>query len=240
MRRLSLFLACLLWPALSWGAVAHQTTTGYTQSTLANSKTQSFTVSSGSNLCLIVTVGIETASRTVSGITFNGVALTKKSDHSYLTPTPPIRSEIWYLVNPAVTSANVVITIASSQTAIFSGGITSVTGCHQTTPLGTAVESGATAANPSVTVTDGATGDLVLDFLVENWGAVTVGAGQTVRFDNGCLTAFCYHGSTEPGAASVTMSWTHSSADRLLVGINIFQATGTTDETFGFRKRLPQ
>lgn len=208
-------------------AVAHVSTTAYQQTTLASSHTiSSYAVSSGSNRALVVTVAIETNSRTVSGITFNtSEAFTLKSTHTHTPGAGPLfRVEIWHLVAPSVTTADIVISL-SGGTAKFSGGVTQATGVDQTTPLGTAVESGAATANPSVTVTDGATGDLVLDILHEAAGTATAGAGQTSRYDNIGLEFYFTHGSTEPGASSVTMSWTMAAAERLLVAINIRQVS---------------
>lgn len=208
-------------------AVAHVSTTAYEQTTNAASKTiASYVVSSGSNRALIVTVALEVDARTVSGITFNTTeAFTLKSAHTYTPGSgPQFRIEVWRLLAPSVTTASIVISLAGG-TATFSGGVHQLTGVDQTTPLGTAVTSGAATANPSVTVADGSTGDLVLDILQESVGVATVGAGQTLGYDNTGLSFYFTHGSREAGAASVAMSWTMSAGERHLVAINIFQVS---------------
>jgi hypothetical protein len=227
LRRLWLVLALIsLVPVGSWAAVVHQSTTTFLNNIADTSHTESVTVSSGSNRVLIVGVGIEDAANTVSTLTNDGTGLTFHSRHAC---TPVSTIEWWYQINPPVATANVVITLSGSEQ--FSGGITVVTGAHQTTPLGTAVyaDAGGTcgsAANPSVTITDGATGDLVIDLVMESLGGNTVGAGQTERYANTCLASYCAHGSTEPGASSVTMSWTQGASDRHLGAVNIFQSAG--------------
>lgn len=234
---IGLLLACLLWPSLSHAAVAHVATTAYEQTTLASSKTlASYVVGAGSDRAIVCFVAFETNSRTVSGITYNtSENFTFKSAHTYAGGIT-YRIEVWHLVNPSVTTANLVISIAGG-TASFSGGCTNVTGADQTTPLGTAVASGAATANPSVTVADGATGDLVLDCLQETNGVATAGAGQTNLYNNTAMGVAFTRGSREAGAASVAMSWTMGAAERLLVGINVRQATAAGAETFGFYKR---
>lgn len=220
-------LALLLLPGLSWGAVVVVSTAEVLQATLAASKTQSVTVSAGSDRCLVVPVAFDLDGRTVSGITFNGSEnFVKKSDHTYVTGAPSMRTEFWYLINPTVTTANVVISIAGG-TARFAGAVFAVTGCHQTTPLGTAVTSGSGTANASVTVADGATGDLVIDLIQDGAGdADPVGAGQT-QVGYTVLDVYAIGTSYEAGAASVAMSWTNTAAERHLAAINIFQASGS-------------
>lgn len=217
-------------------AVAHVSTTAYEQTTLAASKTiASYTVSSGSDRCLVIPVAIETNSRTVSGITFNASENFVFKEVDTYAGGITYRVEWWYLVNPSVTTANIVISI-SGGTARFSGGIHQLTGVDQTTPLGTSVSSGAATANASVTVADGTTGDLVLDILQETAGVATVGAGQTLLYDNTGLSIAFTHGSREAGASSVAMSWTHGAAERLLSAINVFQVTA---ESSTVAQRIP-
>lgn len=229
MRRLllSLILACLLGsPIPGWAAVAHQSSTAFTNTPADTSHTQSVTVSTGSDLVMVVAVGIEDETNTVSSITFNGSALTFHSRHAC---SPVSTLEWWYMVNPTVTTANVVVTVTGSEQ--FSGGVMVFTGAKQTSPLGTPTYNGSggtcgTGANPSITLTDGTTGDMAIDLFMESAGSVTVGAGQTERWANSCLSSYCSHGSTEAGAASVTMSWTMGATDRHLSAVTLFQATG--------------
>lgn len=205
-------------------AVAHIQTVGFDQSTVASLHTiSSFTVSAGANRALIAMVGIEVEGRTVSGITWNGSEnFTVKSTHTGTTGTPDSRVEIWHLVAPTETTADIVIALAGG-TATFSGGVTYATGVHQVTPLGLAATSDGSTANPAVNVTDSAVGDLVIDLLHDSFGDGVAGAGQTGRYDNTAQTSYFSHGSTEPGAASVTMSWTQSGSPRHLVAINVRQ-----------------
>jgi hypothetical protein len=172
---------------------------------------------------LIASVGIETSGRTGASIVFNGTeSLTLKSRHTNAGGDQII--EWWHRVNPTATTANCVLTFGGG-TARASGAYTRVTGAHQTTPLGTAgVSEG--SGNRSVTITDGATNDLVIDHLMDQAGDAAVGAGQTLRWGPLSNAANVNNGSTEPGAASVTMSWTLSGFAAFQAAINIKQATG--------------
>lgn len=92
------------------------TTTSTAQA--ASSITFSHTVNTQSNQILVVTSGIEDdATTAITGITYNGVALTS----SVNTTNSNRRAEIWYLLNPPTGTANVVITYAATVTDIIAG-----------------------------------------------------------------------------------------------------------------------
>jgi hypothetical protein len=112
-------------------------------------------------------------------------------------------------VNPTAKTATMRVTLSAGDGGGTFVAVSSFTGVHQTTPLGTpATATGGVGTTPTVTVT-AATGDLVVDFMgtKETTGNKTAGAGQTERWDgfNGDADGA---GSTEAGAASVVMNWT--------------------------------
>jgi hypothetical protein len=84
----------------------------------------------------------------------------------------------------------------------------SFTGVDQVTPIGTANTATGNSTAPSVVIS-AATDDLVFAHTtIEHAGTLSVGAGQTSRYSFIGSSGFNkYAGSTEPGAASVTMSW---------------------------------
>lgn len=139
------------------------------------------------------------------------------------------RSEQWGKIAPATGANNIVITVASA-TGIVGGG-ESVTGADQ----GSGWQNGATASGvsttPSVSVTS-ATGNLVVDAMVNGVNTsdlptATVGAGQTQRWNDQLTNKIRGAGSTEPGAGSVTMSWSLSSSDTWgICGVDIIAAAG--------------
>jgi len=188
------------------------------------SLTYALTVPAGTDRALIVSVQLGsdcagTAVPTVSGVTYATVALTRIT--SILgTPCAPgtTRSEQWQLVAPATGTNNVVVTLSgATQSSIHSGALL-FTGVHQTTPVrafnsASGGPASGNGASSTVNVTSAA-GDMVVNTVGQGCGITS--AGQTQRFLNNvnCGTTLNNSGgSTAPGAASVTMTWTFTSAD---------------------------
>ena len=164
---------------------------------------------------LILVVGVETLRysatyplQAVTGITYNGVALTKIDSQE---AGVYCRAELWYLMAPTTGAHNIIVTLAGVTGNII-GGATSWTGADQSMPLGTAAKATGTTSPITVNVVS-ATGEIVVDSAsASNSSAITltVGAGQTQEWN---LTPADYRvgaGSYEDGAALVTMSWTLS------------------------------
>jgi hypothetical protein len=167
----------------------------------------SHTVGTGMKRLLIVGVSLR-GSQSVSGVTYGGIVLSNAVD--VLGAGNQNRASMWYLVAPASGTATVTVTLAGSAAVI--GGAVSLSGVDQTAPLGTAVSANGTSASPSVTVSS-ATTQLVIDTMATNGdgGPQSAAGGQTEEWNTGTGTSggdARGGGSTQPGAASVTMSWT--------------------------------
>ena len=96
-------------------------------------------------------------------------------------------------------------------------GVISMTGVHQSTPVGTpATTAAATGANPSVSVGSVGADDLVVDHIyAEN--VPTVGADQNERYSEIAIGGFeSMKGSSQLGSLGGTMSWTMASGPRAL------------------------
>ena len=176
----------------------------------------------GTNLALIVDVTYyHTAARSVSGVTYAGVAMTSIGG---ITRTGfNMRTEQWKLSAPANGANNVVITMDGTTSEIQAGAI-SATGAHQTTAslTGTQATAQGNSTTPSVAVTS-ATNEMVVDSVVADGpGSFTAGTGQTSRWS--LPTGIGGAGSTEAGAASVTMSWTITSGEWAICGVSIKEA----------------
>jgi hypothetical protein len=186
------------------GAIAFDAASS-SQADNTSSLTWSHTTSAGSDRILIVGVSSD-QNDPVSTITYNGVNLTKLESEKYGFVN---KVELWYLVNPSSGTHNVVVTLSSSSDGLGGGAVT-YTGVDQSTPVGTAVKNNGYNLNPTVTVSSAAD-ELVIDVLcVDDGGAtITVGGGQTTRYSSN-PSENLGRGSSEPGAASVTMSWTLS------------------------------
>ncbi len=184
-------------------------TTSSANSAIGNSLTFSHTVNSGSNRILIVEVGIRQggANETVASITYGGQALTLAGTAELNTQAD---AEIWYLLAPAVGTANVVVTLNGGHP--FVAGATDYFGVDQSTPLGTLAAATGSNSTPSVNVSS-APGQLVVDMVVAQGDSNSIavsGSGQVQLWNQntGSSGGDARGGdSYQNGASSVTMSW---------------------------------
>ena len=193
---------------------SNSASSGMTAVAGATSLTWSHTVSAGSNVALFVGISIEAGSGASTGVTYGGTAMTLvgRSTGSHVV-------EIWKLVAPTAGTANIVATFNGTVQVV--GGGAAFNGVDQTTPTGVFAGAGGTSTTPTVNASSAA-GDLVLDTLYGNDGpTATPGAGQTSQWtlatgSGGGKARGA--GSTEAGAASVTMSYTLSSSLEWQIG----------------------
>ncbi|HEX9823253.1 MAG TPA: fibronectin type III domain-containing protein, partial [Actinomycetota bacterium] len=183
------------------------------------SLTWSHTVGSDSNRVLVVGVSIRKSAKTVTNVTYGGVGgFTQAGTQTF--DGSDHRVEIWYQLMPAVGTANVVVTLSAAEDAV--AGAVSYGGVHQTTPLGTFTGAGGNNQAPTVDIASRA--DEVVLGLVSISGdhnGMTLGGGQTQRWTGSTGTgdgAEFGAGSTEPGADSVTMSWSAVNSNRWAIG----------------------
>lgn len=171
----------------------------------------SHTTSGADRLLLVLTMVVDTID-TVSSVTYNSVGLT--AIPSFATANGLYRVAGHYLVAPA-TGANTVSVSVTGGVNDFGAMAISFTGAHQTVPLGTAANATGSSTTPSVNVSSAAD-EIVVDMLnIVHSGALTVGAGQTQRVSDIGPNGFAkYAGSTEPGSATTTMSWSHPSSSQ--------------------------
>lgn len=183
---------------------------------------------SGSNRVLVVGFVIYAGgSFTVTGITYNGVAMTAIPS-SAITGTYAVG--LYGLIAPASGANTVSISVSGNVEIGF--GAMSFTGADQTTPFGTANTATGTSTTPSVTVSS-ASGEIVVDTgQIFHSGTLSVGGGQTSRWSSISTGGWVKHfGSTEPGDTSVTMSWSNTtSQDWALSAVPVkpVSAAGTT------------
>jgi hypothetical protein len=165
---------------------------------------------SGTDRVLYVRVNVNT--NTITSIQYAGVDMTQILVDT--TNAPGNTLYIYRLVAPATGANNVVINTTGSA-AFLTAVSMSFSGVHQSAPNDsistTTVGAGATSISTNV---PSATGKLVADFVsFLDAVDVSVGGGQTRRVTDFAVTGGTYittEGSTEPGASTVTMSWTHA------------------------------
>jgi hypothetical protein len=174
---------------------------------------------SGSDRFLAVCVTWQNSGSTSNtGASYNAVAMTEWGRATSGSADGDAGAALWYLVNPTAGS-NTVATTFNNLPNFQAASAISFTGVHQTTPIRTASTASGTSSAPSVSPTS-ALNDLVLDCLgvVDNETfdvVITVGSGQTQRWNHSRESVVFTGGSTEPGAASTTtMSWTVNQSEQ--------------------------
>lgn len=182
----------------------------------------------------LLTVGVSMTAGpmpTVDSVTYNGVALTRIGTATNGGGWAKV--ELWRLIAPATGAHTVAVTLSGA--GDLAAGAISFTGAHQTTPAGTFASAQGTSATPSVNVS-GAAGDIVIDCLMVDQGtAPTVDASQVQRWTHNW--AANGSGSTEAGAATVTMSWSSTNADWLIGGVAVKPAAAVAPPPFANRYR---
>jgi hypothetical protein len=206
MRRIAFLFLVLLFTVSAFAtAPAFDAASSLNQTTATSPWSWSHTCT-GSDLILLVGVSYWWSStpNEVTGITYNSVALTRVGG---VTNTSSNRSmELWRLVSPATGSHTISVSWTNSMVGV--GGAQSWTGVHQTSPLGTFASGTGGGTTPSVDVSS-ATDEVVIDHLALENGVSTlnVGSGQTQRWQILANPETDGGGSSEPGATTVTMSW---------------------------------
>ncbi|MBI3475018.1 MAG: DUF11 domain-containing protein [Acidobacteria bacterium] len=209
----TLLQAQVVFDSVTTGA-ARPNTAGNTNITFAHN------TANVANRLLVVGVSMNISGNTgatVTGVTYNAVALTKLGIHNDAGNTR--RVEIWYLVAPAVGNLNVIVSVnlpIAARVGVTAGAMT-FTGVDQTLPLSAMVSNDGAAGNFSQLDIPSGTNQIVFDTLAAAaTSAITKGPSQTQQWNlnstnNGASDVQGF-GSTNVGAASVPMSETFSAA----------------------------
>lgn len=184
-------------------------------------------VSSGVNRLLIVQVSTESAN-TITGITFNGIALTE----GVTDTNGVVREEQWYLIAPPVGAYNIVITMSAD--SFITAGAESYMSANQATPIGATMSATGTDTTPTLNIITTVDNSTIVDGVATSELPIvyTLGAGQT---SNWSITAnpntFQGASSTEPSGANpdtVTMSYALTqSTDWVMTALEVIGISGT-------------
>ena len=178
--------------------------------------------SSGSQLLLIVGVMTDSGATVSVTPTYAGQDMSPVISRTHASGKP--RVEIWELVAPATGSNTVAVSLSSSDKAAVSA--ISFTGAYQTTPTEASLCAEGTSSSASVPIAS-ATDDLVLDVMASQApGSPTVDPSQSqqwnVELGGGGTSNHFGGGSTEAGAAPVSMDWSLGERKEWVVcGLNI-------------------
>ncbi|GEM_PF-2054924 len=229
---------------VSWSGgstVGYDTSTSQTFTTTPYSF--SFTVASNSNRMLVVTTSGEagtpaTNTCRVTGVTYNGQALTLAVERNFDDSGTAACSSIWYRANPASGSNTLAVTTAGTTTDLNVGAI-SLYNVVQSAPEATA--SGQNTGQNSITtnISTLTNNAWVIDSAHSgNAGAFTAGSGQTQRYtQNGGTSAHTASTKQVSPAGSTSMQETQSGANRLAHTVAVF-APVTTSITDYYRINL--
>jgi len=171
--------------------------------------TWTHTVGTGAGEELIVGVSIRNGDKSVTALTFNGIALTRLGFNGTSNGAP--RMEMWHLTDPPPGAHSIVLKTSSADDLV--AGAVSFRGVAS---LGTFVSSSGTTVTgllfqPSVSGLPTTSGVVLVDTLADNFsgGVATPGSGQTARWNTNPTNTINGAGSTAPAsAAGGSMDWT--------------------------------
>jgi hypothetical protein len=188
-----------------------------TATTAIDSLTFSHTISGSDRLLLVGISFNPNQNEVVSSVTFNGSPLSLVGTATYSNDA---RAEIWQLVGPDLGTHDVVVTFDATLRYGAVAGAMSFTGVNQSTPLGTFAGNNGFSAGPATVNVSSGTNQTVFDTVAcESCTSFTAGAGQTEIWNESASGGSVMGAaSTEPGAATVTMSWTLGSSDYWAIG----------------------
>lgn len=199
-------------------------------STAPGTLTFSMTCNADSTL-LLVSIGKRTIAMTVASITFNGVALTQAVVINGLDFN---QAEIWYLINPDITTANVVITLNAGTFVQDIGTAVSLKGTDTTSPIEATASndtSGATTLSLSGLLSTSTDGAAVMDCIHAN-GGQTLMTAETNRVVRGSINPSsidnCSTIITKSPAGGVTLEWTMGGASAAMCGVVIKPAAAAS------------
>lgn len=176
--------------------------------------TFSYTVGSGVDKILFVTVCNPTNSTDIfTGITYNGVAMTRLTGTAGTNAKSDLFQAIYYLINPS-TGANTV-DVSASQNVVIRVGVTSYSGVSQTAPTICTINATAINVDTNTTsLTTTSSDSFIYSFVSNNFVANVASTGVTNT--RACESPTAYRGQYDSGnitsPSSYSMTWTCSTS----------------------------
>jgi hypothetical protein len=200
--------------------IAFDTSAQFAQdSSPGGTATFSYTVGAGTNRILFVGTTIATGN-TVSGVTYNGVAMTQLNTQAISGATFS-NTYLFYLVNPASGAHNIVVT--GTGTTFMYSAAESFSGVDQNTPIDANTTTTTTGTSITASVTTTKDNDWLVGWQMVGTSAgsaLSAGANTTIRQTNGSnwyTIEDTNAAQTPPGSKSLTVN---VAASRLM-GMNI-------------------
>ena len=189
--------------------------TSFGSSVTKSPVTVSHTTGTGSDRLMLV--GVSTRDRTVTGVTYNRVALIPVGVQ---TSNNNVKTAIYSMIAPPDGTFNVVVSLSGDPGKGAVVGVMTFTGVNQTTPLGTYASAVGNSTTAALNVTS-ASSELVFNVVsVQNQNIVNT-AGQTQRWNVNTSSENTGAGATKSGSAITSLSWTLVKDDWSMSGISI-------------------
>ncbi|HXZ28369.1 MAG TPA: hypothetical protein VEG08_10270, partial [Terriglobales bacterium] len=209
-----LLLLALAVPRTARAQVAVDSTTSGSAALTNGAPSLTFNhTTAGANRLLVVAVSMNisgNAGATVSGVTYNGAALSFAGAHTFNNQ----RVEMWRRIAPATGTNATVVTVnfpgGTGTVRVVAGAIT-FTGTDQAAPLGPFQHNEGAAGTLSSIDVASATGELVLDAVAVQGNRTLAAVGETQQWNarsGANATDARGQGNTNPGAPSVPMGET--------------------------------
>jgi hypothetical protein len=185
------------------------------------------TTASGNDRLLIVfaSAGSNTSSDTQpSGVTYGAASLTMLTNSFIHDGWDGI--SIWYLVAPAVQTANITITWPVATNNVQGGIAVVATDVNQSSPLGTPARATGSSTSPSTGAITSAVGDLVVAGIASDSASGITEGGTLISEQENHEGDTSYGAESYSGAATVTATWTQAeNTGWAVVGVSVQQAT---------------
>jgi hypothetical protein len=224
-------------PVVSEAAIAFVSVTNAAAAVSVDSVTTTVTVPSGTDRVMLACAATEgNTGVPVTGVTFNTTETFTKIRHDQRNAGGGVEiiTNLWYLVNPTVTTADAVTTFSTAQNdraigisyAIFNG-------VSQSSPIDAQAGGTGSSGTLSAVLTTVAANAWIADCAAGD-NDLTVGAGQTMRVDRAILVQLFVGVSTVDGKAtpgSETMDWTQTTEDWATSAVSFAPSGGSDPPT---------
>lgn len=210
-------------------AIAHDATTVAGNNLTATTASWNHTVAAGGVLFVVVSSRNSTdANRPVSGVTFDGVALSR-AIHLQDNATD-LGVEIWYIANPATGTAKQITVTMTGTGNLWSAAASSFTGVNTTNPIGATQTASATGTSVSLSLTPSYSNSWIIDSVYSK-SDQEITAGQTQRSQQAVNASGdrVGHQTAGPVSTATTMAWTWSATGQnaVLCAVEIREAVAT-------------
>jgi hypothetical protein len=205
----------------------------------ATATVSSFAVGAQSNMVMVV--GVNAQSGTVSSISWNGSSAGWTKIDSQLCPTGTsvgCDAELWYLVNPTSGAHNLVVTVTGqSGSDLIDVGVSTFYNVNTGTPIDGTVKTSGTATTPATTSASvvSARGQIMVDTFANDPSSTISPVSPQIQLWNDGSSGGSYKIVTDP---TTNMGWNVQAADWATVAATLNPASNFTAGTLSDRLHI--